>query len=272
MHPVAISSRMSRVVLKLGGGLITDKSRYRQVRTDRIDAVSGVVRELRDSGKSVVLVHGAGSFGHLEARKWGLAEGIDDESYESQIRAISRVRTDMDDLNAVVIESLSRAGVDCEPMPPRDWAIGVGTEFEGDLGGFVRDPEEPVPVTFGDVVDTSDSSKFGILSGDHIMVRLGCEMPDVTACAFLLGDVDGLMDKPPKELDSTLLRTWRSEQKFSGSHDLDHDVTGGILLKARCASEISRRVEQVWLLNGAVPSRVLDVVSHGDTVGTRILH
>ena len=107
MHPVAISSRMSRVVLKLGGGLITDKSRYRQVRTDRIDAVSGVVRELRDSGMSVVLVHGAGSFGHLEARKWGLAEGIDDESYESQVRAISRVRTDMDDLNAVVIESLS---------------------------------------------------------------------------------------------------------------------------------------------------------------------
>ena len=111
MHPVAISSRMSRVVLKLGGGLITDKSRYRQVRTDRIDAVSGVVRELRDSGKSVVLVHGAGSFGHLEARKWGLAEGIDDESYQSQVRAISRVRTDMDDLNAVVIESLSRVGV-----------------------------------------------------------------------------------------------------------------------------------------------------------------
>ena len=104
------------------------------------------------------------------------------------------------------------------------------------------------------------------------MVRLGCEMPDVTACAFLLGDVDGLMDKPPKELGSTLLRTWSSEQKFSGSHDLDHDVTGGILLKARCASVISRRVEQVWLLNGAVPSRVLDVVSHGDTVGTKILH
>jgi len=272
MHPVAISSRMSRVVLKLGGGLITDKSRYRHVRTDRIDAVSSVVRELRDSGQSVVLVHGAGSFGHLEARKWGLADGIDDESHESQIRAISRVRADMDDLNRAVIESLSRAGVDCETLPPRDWAIGVGTEFEGDLGGFVRDPDEPIPVTFGDVVDTSDGSKFGILSGDHIMVRLGCEMPDVTACAFLLGDVDGLMDKPPGELDSTLLRTWSSEQGFSGSHDLDHDVTGGILLKAGCASEIARCVEQVWLLNGAVPRRVLGVVSHGDVVGTRILH
>ena len=272
MHPVAISSGMSRVVLKLGGGLITDKSRYRHVRTDRIDAVSGVVRELSDSGKSVVLVHGAGSFGHLEARKWGLAEGINDESYESQIQAISRVRTDMDALNTAVIESLSRAGGDCEAMPPRDWANGVGTGFEGNLGDFVRDPDEPVPVTFGDVVDTSDSSEFGILSGDHIMVRLGCEMPDVKACAFLLGDVDGLMDKPPGEPDSTLLRTWSSEQDFSGSHDLDHDVTGGILLKARCASEISKRVDQVWLLNGTVPSRILDVVSRGDAVGTRILH
>ena len=272
MHPVAISSRMSRVVLKLGGGLITDKSRYRHVRTDRIDAVSGMVRKLRDSGKSVVLVHGAGSFGHLEARKWGLARGKDDGSYESQIRAISRVRTDMDDLNTAVIESLSRAGVDCEAMPPRDWAIGVGTGFEGDLSDFVRDPGEPIPGTFGDVVDTSDSSKFGILSGDHIMVRLGCEMPDVTACAFLLGDVDGLMDKPPGEFDSKLLRTWNSKQTFSGTHDLDQDVTGGILLKARCASEISRRVEQVWFLNGTVPSRVLDVMSHGDAVGTRILH
>ena len=272
MHPVAISSRMSRVVLKLGGGLITDKSRYRHVRTDRIDAVSGVVRKLRDSGKSVVLVHGAGSFGHLAARKWGLARGKDDGSYESQIRAISRVRTDMDDLNTAVIESLSRAGVDCEAMPPRDWAIGVGTGFEGDLSDFVRDPGEPIPVTFGDVVDTSDSSKFGILSGEHIMVRLGCEMPDVTACAFLLGDVDGVMDKPPGEFDSKLLRTWNSKQTFSGTHDLDQDVTGGILLKARCASEISRRVEQVWFLNGTVPSRVLDVMSHGDAVGTRILH
>ena len=112
MHPVAISSRMSRVVLKLGGGLITDKSRYRHVRTDRIDAVSGVVRELGDSGKSVVLVHGAGSFGHLEARKWGLEEGIDDESYEYKVRAIARARTDMDGLNGDGIESLGLEGVD----------------------------------------------------------------------------------------------------------------------------------------------------------------
>lgn len=272
MDPVAISSRMTRVVLKLGGGLITDKSRYRHARIGRIDAVSSVVRELRDSGHSVVLVHGAGSFGHLEARKWGLAEGVDDEAYESQLIAISRVRKDMDDLNAAVIESLNRAGVDCEAMPPREWAIGVGMDFEGVLDDFVRKPEDPVPVTFGDVVDTTDSSKFGILSGDHIMVRLCCEMPEVTACAFLLGDVDGLMDKPPEESDSTLLRTWSSEHGLSGSHDLDHDVTGGIQLKARCASEIARTVEQVWLLNGVVPDRVLDVVTQGEAVGTRILN
>ena len=71
---MAISSKMARVIVKLGGGLITDKSEYKQVRRDRVDAVSAVIRELRNCGHSVIIVHGAGSFGHLEARKWRLSE------------------------------------------------------------------------------------------------------------------------------------------------------------------------------------------------------
>ncbi len=44
------------------------------------------------------------------------------------------------------------------------------------------------------------------------------------------------------------------------------------MLKARCASLIASDVEHVWLLNGTVPRRIIDIVSRGDTVGTRILH
>jgi isopentenyl phosphate kinase len=178
----------------------------------------------------------------------------------------------MDDLNEYVVKSLMRAGVECEVMPPRKWATGVGVEFQGDLDLFVRNPALPVPITFGDVVDTTDDTRFGILSGDHIMVRLGCELPDVSACIFLLGDVDGLMDSPPNEPGSVLLPTWKLDEGFSESHNADIDVTGGIMLKASCASMIAQRVEDVWLLNGTVPSRILNVVSKEDTVGTRVLH
>jgi len=272
MHLMATMSNMPRVIVKLGGGLITDKSLYRQVRLDRVDAVSAVIKELKDSGYSVIIVHGAGSFGHLEARKWKLSEGYNRDISKEQANAVTRVRSDMDDLNEYVVKSLMNAGVECEIMPPRKWATGVGVEFQGDLDSFVRDPALPVPITFGDVVDTVDDTRFGILSGDHIMVRLGCELPDVSACIFLLGDVDGLMDSPPNEPGSVLLPTWKLDEGFSKSHNPDVDVTGGIMLKAHCASLIARQVEDVWLLNGTVPSRMLTVVSKGDTIGTRVLH
>jgi isopentenyl phosphate kinase len=272
MHLMATMSNMPRVIVKLGGGLITDKSLYRQVRLDRIDAVSAVIKELKDSGYSVIIVHGAGSFGHLEARKWKISEGYNRDISKEQANAVTRIRSDMDDLNEYVVKSLMNAGVECEVMPPRKWATGVGVEFQGDLDSFVRDPALPVPITFGDVVDTADDARFGILSGDHIMVRLGCEVPDVSACIFLLGDVDGLMDRPPNEAGAMLLERWKLDEGLSESHNPDVDVTGGIMLKARCASLISRRVEDVWLLNGTVPNRMLNVVSNGDTIGTRVLH
>lgn len=272
MYLLATLSQMARIIVKLGGGLITDKSLYRQVRMNRIDAVSTTIKELRDLGHSVILVHGAGSFGHLESRKWRLSEGYNQDIAEDQKFAINRVRSDMDDLNECVISSLMRTGVECEVLPPREWATGVGIEFQGDLEDFARSPVDPIPITFGDVVETTDHKKFGILSGDHIMVRLGCEMSDVSACIFLLGDVDGLMDRPPNESGSVLLPTWKSDEDISESHNSDVDVTGGILLKVRCAARIARDVEHVWLLNGMDPNRIIDVVTSGETIGTRILH
>jgi len=268
---MAITSKMARVIVKLGGGLITDKTEYKQVRQDRVDAVSAVIRELRNFGHSVIIVHGAGSFGHLEARKWRLSEGFDFDISEEQELAVTRVRSDMDDLNEHVMGSLRSFGVECEVLPPRYWATGVGVDFQGDLGSFSRNPTEPVPITFGDVVATPDHTRFGILSGDHIMVRLGSEIPDVSVCIFLLGDVDGLMDRPPDESGATLLTTWRVDEGFSDSHNPDVDVTGGIMLKAKCASLIARRVEHVWLLNGNAPERMFDVVSSGRAIGTRVL-
>ena len=220
---------------------------------------------------SVIIVHGAGSVGHLEARKWRLSEGFDTEISEEQELAVTRVRSDMDDLNEYVIESLRSYGVECEVLPPRYWATGIGVDFQGDLGSFSRDPTEPVPITFGDVVATQDHTRFGILSGDHIMVRLGNEIPDVSACIFLLGDADGLMDRPPGESGATLLTTWSVDEDFSDSHNPNVDVTGGIMLKAQCASLIARNVEHVWLLNGTIPERIFAIVSSGRAIGTRVL-
>ena len=103
------------------------------------------------------------------------------------------------------------------------------------------------------------------------MVRLGIELPDVAACLFLLGDVDGLMDRPPQQSGAKLIEQWMPSDGLESTHASDIDVTGGILLKAQCASMIANSVDRVWLLNGREPNRMLDAVMRDDTVGTKIL-
>ena len=262
---------MSRVIVKLGGGLITDKTEYKHVQISHIGPVASVIKELADMGHSIILVHGAGSFGHIESRKWRLADGYQQDIEHEQAEAIARVRFDMLELNRHVVTALESQGLVAESLPPRYWANGVGLTFKGDISAFVRTPSEPIPVTFGDVVEVTNGSKFGILSGDHIMVRLGIELPDVSACLFLLGDADGLMDRPPEQSGAKLIEQWIPSDGLRGTHASDIDVTGGILLKAQCASIIANSVDRVWLLNGREPNRMLDAVVRGVAVGTKVL-
>ena len=72
-----IGQYMSEVVLiKFGGGLITNKSQMCTPEIDIIDDLVGVVANCLQQGLRVIVVHGAGSFGHLRAKHWRLNEGL----------------------------------------------------------------------------------------------------------------------------------------------------------------------------------------------------
>ena len=268
---IAHGQFMGRVIIKLGGGLITDKQQYKTALKDRIDSVSRVISEIIDMGHSVIVIHGAGSYGHIEAKKWKISEGLDSEISENQFSAIDTIQRDMDELNSMVMESLRGVGISCESFPPRDWVNGIGIGFAGDVSRFERNSEDIVPVSFGDVVPVIGEKKFGILSGDHLMVRLANELPDVVLCVFLLGDSSGLLTGPPDSDSSVLIERWSKSQGLVGEHDSAIDVTGGILLKLQCASEIVESSDHVWFMDGRVPNRMLEVLSKGETIGTRIV-
>jgi len=69
---------LSLIILKIGGSVITEKgsvSRAREAEIDRISREIAVFR--KDSDSQLILVHGAGSFGHPHAMKYRLSEGFD---------------------------------------------------------------------------------------------------------------------------------------------------------------------------------------------------
>lgn len=188
-----------RVVIKLGGGVITEKSQLCTPNRSAIRSLSEVVKQLQAEGYSVVLVHGAGSFGHLRAKQWQLKkgllqdhvfDGIVCDECQTQLDAVKLVRQDMLALNAMVVEELRKVGVAVESFPPHKHFKGDDYFFKGDILPFKREPSEPVPVTFGDVVDVDGPRQFGILSGDDLVVRLSKEL-EATRLVFAVKGVDG---------------------------------------------------------------------------------
>ena len=57
-----------RVVIKIGGAVVTDKSQLEFARPEVIRCLAEDLAPSCAAGPDVVLVHGAGSFGHPQAR------------------------------------------------------------------------------------------------------------------------------------------------------------------------------------------------------------
>ena len=95
-------------VLKIGGSILTDKSRELAPRQDEI---ARVALEISSCPEDLVLVHGAGSFGHIPAKKYGLPQEFSRPGLRVTHGSVAR-------LCDLVVEALGQAGVDCLPVHP----------------------------------------------------------------------------------------------------------------------------------------------------------
>ena len=253
-----------RVVVKWGGGLITHKDRMKSVRSDVLDDLADQLESCVAAGLDVILVHGAGSFGHLKAKAYRLADGrcpTDDLPGDmTQDEAVAAVRADMSELNQHVLSALTKYDVSAVSLAPHVWARNVGPQFEGDLGMFAAAPHGIVMVTHGDVVDCDGGKEFGILSGDDIVYRLASELPGVSRLVFAMGGVEGVLSSPPtgENDEERLLPVLSKGDVFEGEHVAHMDVTGGIGLKVARGFDAASHGVEVHLVSGEHDQRVRD--------------
>ena len=263
------------VILKLGGGLITDKSRLCTSKPSVIRNLAETVSKLASLGYRIIVVHGAGSYGHLKAKRWKLHEGMiegykpeHDDGILDQNAAVESVRNDMLILNQEVIDALESFGLATECHPPHEWASGTGADFTGDLSLF-NYSDGTIAVTFGDVVRCNDDKIFGILSGDDICYRLGLENY-ASHMIFAMGGAAGLLTAPPSHSEAELISVWSPDSEYEGEHHSSIDVTGGINLKIERAAMIAECVSNVWIVDGEHPIRIEEAITCRETVGTKI--
>src|SRR5437870_11875699 len=105
-------ARISMLLVKLGGSVLTEKAR---LRTPRRAAIRRLAAELASVRKPLLIVHGAGSYGHILASRHRLNEG---GSTPLRRLAAAGVQADVRELDGLVVRALNRAGLAAMPVPP----------------------------------------------------------------------------------------------------------------------------------------------------------
>ena len=242
------------IIVKLGGSIITDKSRYR---TFRKRTAARIIKELAQIDEPMAIVHGGGSFGHIMAKEYSLPGPITEKS---RIGA-SIIHKDMVDLDQLIMSILLENGISAISFPPSTYVRGNEKGY-ATLEAFLE--AGMTPVSFGDIYLRS-SNEIGIYSGDNVMLDLAERLKP--SRAVFISDVDGLYDRNPKlHKDAKLLRSIYDEASFELSVA---DVTGGIKGKIDTIKKMKEFVPEIYLLNGAEPER-LRKIGTKDFLGTMI--
>ncbi len=73
---------LATIFLKLGGSLITDKTKVEHARQSVIRRLAREIKAAREARPDlhIGLGHGSGSFGHVAAKKHGTRQGVKDRS------------------------------------------------------------------------------------------------------------------------------------------------------------------------------------------------
>jgi isopentenyl phosphate kinase len=226
-------------ILKLGGSLITEKDHPEALDGPALDAAADAIVDARGSGEvaDLVVVHGAGSFGHHHASKHGVSKtegaGSAGDGSGSATAAVE-IHGSMKTLNDFVLARLHDRDVPAVPVHPfsaasrdRNADLTLPTEQVRTMLG-----EGFVPVLHGDVV-AHEGEGVTILSGDEVVTSVaeGIDADRVGFCSTVPGVLDDADEVIPE------IRSYDEVAAYLGESDAT-DVTGGMTGKVRTLLEL----------------------------------
>jgi len=236
------------IIVKLGGSVITRKREVERARPKVLARLAAEIAEVDD--QPVVLLHGAGSFGHPGAKQFGLARApLPSETAGRRARGAAIVATEVRRLHLLVLRALVRAGTSPASVPIATHA----RNREGRLVAFDSSPFSDalrrgfLPVSFGDVIPDEEWGA-SILSADTIAEQLVA--PLGAKRVVFVSDVPGVLEGPlrgrrsvVRDLTEEVVTTLRPG---AGAPD----VTGGIRGKAEAMLRIAHGGADAGLISG----------------------
>ncbi|OGO26549.1 MAG: hypothetical protein A2W33_03780 [Chloroflexi bacterium RBG_16_52_11] len=255
--------------LKFGGSLITDKH---QPHTPRLDVLSRLSREVGsawnpDLPMQLIVGNGAGSFGHIPAKKYGTRQGV---HTGQEWAGFTEVWREAAALNSLVIDALHAAGLPVIAIHPS----AVVTASDGRVAAWDLAPIKSalqaglLPVIHGDVI--FDSVRGGtILSTEDLFDYLAKQL--LPQRILLAGLEEGVWADYPActRLVPVITPDNLSEIMRSLGGSSATDVTGGMQSKVQQSLELIARIPdlEVFIFSGETPGAITQAL-RGARLGT----
>ncbi|HYU34216.1 MAG TPA: isopentenyl phosphate kinase [Thermoanaerobaculia bacterium] len=263
---------MRVILVKLGGSLITDKTRPESPRTEVIARLAGeIARAAGQLSERLIVGHGSGSFGHVAARRYGLAEGI---RTADQLPGVPLTQERAAALHRIVVAALTAAGALPFSIAPSSCVVSAA-------GRPVDLADEPLrlalsrgllPVVYGDVV-TDREWGVSICSTERLFVllarRLSTSGHSIRRVLWL-GETDGVWDDAGRTIPRISAETFTDAAKAIGA-PAGVDVTGGMLHRVETALGLAQLGIPSLLLNGLVPGALERALRGEEVLGTEVL-
>ena len=274
--------------LKLGGSLITDKSRPYTPRPDVLTRLAAEIARSKESVPEMQLLigHGSGSFGHTPAKEYQTREGMPDSPLVREAerergvgeggrfwRGFAEVWYEASALNRLVMAALHDAGLSAVALAP----VAAVSAHDGKVARWDLTPLKAalaaglVPVVYGDVV--FDTVRGGtILSTEDLFENLARELRP--ARILLAGIEAGVWANFPERQQRVERITPGSFDEIRGGVGGSHaaDVTGGMESKVRQMLAVVQEIPglTVQIFSGAVPGDLERALKRGERLGTLI--
>jgi isopentenyl phosphate kinase len=253
----------SLALIKVGGSLITDKTKPLTTREDMMRVVARGIRNAHERFPETAFIigNGAGSFGHYLASQ---------ESNDPEER-IHAIHESVVLLNKLFVQHLTETGLPAVSVVPSDYiAAEDGTLRSFDIGTIVDELSiKTIPVLFGDIV--ADGTAHGMIFSTEMLFEMLIDglHDEYEITIIYLGETEGVLDESGASVPQISSENWKDMGSMIKA-PAGYDVTGGMTHKVESALRVAPFAKDARILSGKNVDAVSNVLA-GRDLGTKIV-
>ena len=268
------------IIIKLGGSILTDKNTPYSMRNKVIDSLISQISDNYHTSNQpkLIIIHGAGSFGHPIANSFSIQNGIN-QNIPNQTLGLTKTHQSVKKLNFKIVDSFLSRDIPVLSLTTSSVFFQGDSvlKFTGinqidsllDLG--------IIPILFGDIL-LHDSKNFSIISGDRVIYEICKSFSSSNNPKYKIDkiifcfDQDGIIisntEKESKVIQNIKLKDLDllSLKNFKESIDITGDIRG----KLKEIKKICELGIPVQLINGQKPNLLTKALKNEKILSTLI--